>query len=40
MIVAVSRSPLPKTERYLYWVRVAFGREGLGFRPLMLIRRA
>ena len=23
MIVAVSRIPLPKTERYLYWVRVA-----------------
>lgn len=24
MIVAVSRIPLPKTERYLYWVRVAY----------------
>ena len=23
MIAAVSRIPLPKTERYLYWVRVA-----------------
>lgn len=25
MIVAVSRIPLPKTERYLCWVRVAKG---------------
>lgn len=29
MIVAVSRIPLPKTERYLYWVRVAYEKSPL-----------
>ena len=32
MIFAVSRIPLPKTERYLYWVRVAL--KALGIKCL------
>ncbi len=41
MIVAVSRIPLPKTERYLYWVRVAKNHFlGSGFFNKFALRRA
>ena len=33
MIVAVSRIPLPKTERYLCWVRVAM-QDNPNLRPI------
>ena len=36
MIVAVSRITLPKTERYLYWVRVAIKRGHPSGCPLFI----
>ena len=42
MIVAVSRIPLPKTERYLYWVRVARSavvHDTMGYRTFLFFCR-
>lgn len=37
MIVAVSRIPLPKTERYLCWVRVAEKKQPLSTRQRLFL---